>query len=287
MEKVLNLFPWFKCEKFKLSDAKKVAVVFNAVCHESLVAATCVKTVAETAFRGDDFALVDIRDTLPNVDGYIWIGVGEASSLTGYYELLTPEQRNVVFEKSVFINRYIENQHSLFHDGLIAQAVELCTELFNEVAFEDITRLYRWVVPSLLFDRKDAVEEELAVYAEMVELCYNNYIGMRVGVPVLATTNIVADKEATKVFADKVRAARVAALSRVTTIQYRGSDIILLTVMSNTTHLVLRYLTIAGRRFAHQTHGVYGRVLYSNDTSVPEPEVIRRTREGAVKLQSA
>ena len=287
MEKVLNLFPWFKREKFMLADAKKVAIVFNAVCHESLVAATCVKTIAEQAGRADDFTLVDIRDTLPNVDGYIWIGVGEGNTLVSYYELLTPEQKNGVFSKSVFINRYMDNRQSLFHDGLIAQAVELCTELFNEVVFDEICRLYRWVNPSLMFERKDTPEAEVARYSEIVELCYENYIGARCGLPSLATTSILANDEAVKAFIEKVRAARVAGLARITTIKHHGEDIVLLTVMSNMTHLVLRSLTVAGRHFAHQSHGVYGRVMYSNDISVPEPEVIRHTREGAVKLQSA
>lgn len=185
--------------KPKIFSSSTLAVVFDMVNHESLVAASAINNLylalgpEKTQLKS--LKLVDIRDPLLQADYYLFIGIDKAELITGYYSSMG-DQRREIAKSATFITNNLQ-RYSTPEDTLILQATKFYITYFTSLegtyspyaeekyadsanehaelleAFGNIALL--WAMVGLEFWRKETDPASLDVYLQMVEQCHLNY----------------------------------------------------------------------------------------------------------------
>ena len=257
-------------------DHKRTAVIFNIANHESLISAVLMTAVIRRTCGECKVDLYDIRDPLvATYDGYIWIGLGEGSALSQYYQdkkLFTEIQKH-----STFINAIVAQPHEDEDEvdelrALDGTLVSQTHDRLLEAGFESAMLLKKWSFPSLRFFTNRIDPDVCCRYYELLSTCYAAYYSNDDDLePVLSISLDATDDEVKAYFKATAKVNRKLSRS-VRQIVVRETMYSFLSELSEDTYKILRILRMGNRNYLHGSMGSYGNVFYSN---IPiDPKVI-------------
>lgn len=250
-----------------------IAVVFNIADHESLVAATLTHLVH--LWKGARSEMVDLRDPLPIVDKYIWVGTGDNKKfLEGHRQ----------FEKNrAFLRYLLARSISVKEMGgsdidpsvtLIGQAYRMLEELEG-------LDLEEWVRPvfmklstlSRTWTKSEAELEDLGVYSSVLSLCHSHYRGH-----ILRLTDIEtcfsSGKDKEQDYLDIQKRVARSISKKSSNVQVQGRTVLYFSDLGEEVYSMIRRMCLSKRDFLHVSNGTYGNVVYSSLGSSHSPEII-------------
>lgn len=266
--------------RYELFGMKKKSVfVFNAVDHESIVAARLYFEITNKNLGGiedTELAMVDIRDTLPAIKDatYFFIGCGDKDSLMSYYQRrFRPETLAEIFKRARFIQT---SRAGIFYDTLIYKVIEhACEADFESLAKKDDDGVLATTVlahhynqQGLSYFKQAFVEEEGAMkektvpeqenfypfvqYVNYLNETYNRYYGFSNKYQALTPGSYMKQEQ---ILGRKLG-------DFVSNVMVNGQCFAQVVTTNPAIYSLLRRLKQANRKFIHVSTGMYGEVVY-------------------------
>ena len=230
-------------------------VVFNAMDHESLIAANLYKASTPMA----NVKLLDIRDPIAPAEGYVWLNCGDAAAIGGYLsEAIEAEQLPYILKNSTFING----------PQLLNKLSEVVVAR-NGGGIEQWPLLTKWSISANVFHTQDIEIERLVRYYELIKRCHAAHQEGSDYSADIEILSVEASPSEVEAFMQEQKRINIGLANKVRHSSYnvKGGGTIPFIMFSTTDVIglyIIRRALSTGRNFLHHSMGVYGEVVFSN-----------------------
>lgn len=240
---------------------KATCVIMNLANHESLVAASLTtKTLRDIPENELDVTLIDIRDVIPDVDQYIWIGCGKQEDVEDYlHGQLPKEEFKRIIANSAFLNRDAETREkAVYKDGLVYQAREAIKALTED------SRMMRWCITAMNFYGNNLAPDEVAQYYRLLWACHEQYMyGTQPDSSILEWSPMAGDQTLAE-FQVQMKDLNRALSNRTRDCSLGDSGVVQLNTLGKDVYVLLRRLSLGKKDFIHTSMGAYGVIVHTN-----------------------
>lgn len=266
----MNVFNIFKkSKKEQKKEIKSVAVVFNIIDHESLVASTIANMVLTA--NGIKTHMVDIRDVFPITDLYLWIEAGTKESFKNYltgnmvscFKSDAWSSTEDILKKSIFLQTGNLTNGICFEETVAGKLYEFLkdrgfiTQDDRKIFSQPAVLAYRW--NHELSGANDG--EEAASYHATVLACYSYYNGKKIEIPDLLKL-MEPSQEATDSYFREQKDFGTAMTRRCRYVAVNGQGMQYLTMTGPEVYGVIRRIILSKQKYCHVSEGSYGSIIY-------------------------
>ena len=288
--KIQNIKDFFKKNKNNIFDnVKTIGIVFNAINHESLMAAVMTDIVLTRSKIATK--MIDIRDVFPVADQYLWLESGTSSLFKNYMkaDVLGLHQEGLyygtlgILERSIFFAADLTDERK-FDETIAGKIYEFLLE--KSYATEDDLRAFtriamlglEWLTG--LNCQKSAIDA--AAYHDCLQNAYSHYTGDTVTLNTII--NIAkGDSLSATIYRQKQKDFGLAISRRCRYIEINGKGMQYLTTNGPEVYGVIRRISLAKQDFCHVSEGSYGPVIYAS-VGIPDSVFKERTAFNLTQL---